>query len=76
MKTYWSEKLQKFVTIPGADIPPLDAAKKVFTLKLVDEFKDFVSDSMDEGMHNDFSDHMSFLAACMNTFIEMKNAEE
>lgn len=55
---------------------PLDAAKKVFMLKLVDEFKDFVSDSMDEGFHEDFEDHMQFLEACLSTFIEIKNDEE
>lgn len=54
---------------------PLDAAKKLFTMKLVDEFKDFVSDSFDEGMHEMFDDHLEFLNACMTTFTEMKNDE-
>lgn len=57
------------------EISPLDAAKKVFTMKLVDEFKDFVSDSMDEGMHKEFDDHMEFLKAALYTFIEMKESE-
>lgn len=51
---------------------PLDAEKKIFILKLIDEFKDFVSDSMDEGFHDHFEDHFSFLEACLSTFIEIK----
>lgn len=57
------------------EISPMEAAKKVFTLKLIDEFKDFVSDSMDEGLHENFEDHMTFISACLDTFIEIKNDE-
>lgn len=64
--------------IPGSekqDMDPITAEKKVSMMRLVDEFKDFVSDSIDEGMHEDFDDHMVFLEACMGTFIEMKRGE-
>lgn len=54
---------------------PRDAAKKVLTMKLVDEFKDFVSDSFDEGLHEDFEDALSFVSACLEIFAEMKNDE-
>jgi hypothetical protein len=47
--------------------------EKEFMLKLVDKFKDFVSDSMDEGMHKHYDDHMSFLNDCLQSFIEMEN---
>jgi hypothetical protein len=57
------------------ELSPLDAAKKVFLMKLVDEFKDFVADSFDEGLHEDFEDHMEFMQACLTTFIEIKNDE-
>ena len=38
-------------------------------------FQDFVLDSMDDGIHEDFEDHFAFLAACMETFIDM-NADD
>lgn len=60
---------------PMKELSPLDAAKKVFMMKLVDEFKDFVSDSIDEGLHEDFEDHLVFLEACLSTFIEIKQDE-
>jgi hypothetical protein len=78
MKKYWSEHLQKYVTIPGSekqDMDPITAAKKVSMMRLVDEFKDFVSDMIDDGLHEDFDDHMNFLEACMGTFIEIKREE-
>lgn len=56
-------------------ISPKDAAKKLFMMKLVDEFKDFVSESMDEGLAEDFEDHLVFLEAALSTFIEIKNDE-
>lgn len=60
---------------PLKELSPIEAAKKVFMMKLVDEFKDFVSDSFDEGLHEDFEDHMEFMSACLETFMELKNDE-
>jgi hypothetical protein len=51
----------------------LDAQKTKFMLALVDEFKDFMSVSIEEGHHENFpDDHFEFLKVCMETFIEMK----
>lgn len=51
----------------------VDAKEKIFMLKLVDSFKAFVSDSIDEGYHNDFPDHLEFMAACLETFIDKES---
>jgi hypothetical protein len=51
----------------------LDAKEKAFMMMLIDNFKAFVSDSMDDGMHNHFPDHLEFLAACMETFIDKES---
>lgn len=54
---------------------PKEAAKKLLIMKLVDEFKDFVSESFDEGLHEGFEDHLVFLDACLSTFIEIKQEQ-
>ncbi len=36
--------------------------------KVCDEFKRFVLDAMEDDMHVDFPDHLSFLQACMGFF--------
>jgi hypothetical protein len=47
--------------------------RKVFMNKLTEEFKDFVSESIDEGYAAGFDDHLDFLEACFTVFIEMKS---
>ena len=39
-----------------------------FMSGLVDGFKDFVLDSMAEGMHREFDDHHDFLKVCFYTW--------
>ncbi len=51
------------------------AQKKAYMMLLVENFKHFVSDSIDEGMHNHFPDHLEFLEACMETFIEKETEQ-
>jgi hypothetical protein len=54
---------------------PLDAMKKVFMARLIDEFKDFVADAIDEGYHDEFDDHFDFLKMCLQTFADLKDYE-
>ena len=56
---------------------PADAAKttafkkkELFISDLIEGFKDFVLDSMAEGMHAEFEDHHCFLKACFETWQE------
>jgi hypothetical protein len=53
-----------------------DDAKKLYMMHLVGLFKDYVSDAMNDGHHEEFEDHMDFLAACMTTFIDDMAEEE
>jgi hypothetical protein len=48
--------------------------KKLFMNNLVNEFKAFVLETIDEGMAEEM-DHLELLEACMMTFIEMKSEE-
>ena len=50
---------------------PLDALKKAFTLNLIDQFKHFVSDSMDEGHHKEYDDHWEFIKDSLETFMSI-----
>ena len=42
----------------------------------VEGFKDFVLDSMDEGIHEDFEDHYVFLAACLETYATICSSDD
>jgi bacterioferritin (cytochrome b1) len=44
-------------------------------LALVEEFKAFVSDSVDEGLMEDSEDQISFMRKCLEVFAEMKADE-
>lgn len=46
-----------------------------FMTGLLEEFKDFVIDSMADGQHLEFEDHHDFLKACMATWIDMLDAD-
>jgi hypothetical protein len=48
--------------------------KKLFMNNLVNEFKAFVLETIDEGMAEEM-DHLELLEACMMTFIEIKSEE-
>ena len=51
-----------------------DENKELFISKLCDEFKAFVMESADE--HSEFfEDHLDYLKAGMETFIELKAKE-
>lgn len=52
------------------------ARLKIFAKGLVNEFQDFVSDSIEESLHENFEDHFDFIEACMSIFIEMKRDQE
>lgn len=41
----------------------------------IDDFKAFVIDSMQQGIHKDFADSAAFLAASMETWIDL-NSED
>ena len=45
--------------------------KEMFVKNLIDEFRCFVADSMEDGMHDDFDDHYNFLQAAMETFCQV-----
>ena len=47
-----------------------------FIMELVDEFKEFVRDSMEQGVHNDYNDHFDFLLAAVNVFQDTKEEED
>lgn len=43
--------------------------ERAFMDGLLDEFKKFVDDSMVEGHHDNFEDHLDFLKASMETWV-------
>lgn len=47
-------------------------AKKQRMADMVDHFKAFVLDAMDDGMHEEFDDHFEFLQRALATFIELE----
>jgi hypothetical protein len=49
--------------------------RKIFMENLVDEFKIFVLESIQEGYGAGYDDHLEFLDACMTVFIEQKSDE-
>lgn len=58
---------------------PADAAKtsefkreEKFVTDLVESFKDFVLDSMAEGMHKDFGCHFDFVKTSFDTWLEIE----
>ena len=46
--------------------------KKRFMMNLIGEFEDFVSDAMEDNMHEDFEDHFVFLKAMLEVFEDFK----
>ena len=41
-------------------------------MNLIGEFEDFVSDAMEDNMHEDFEDHFVFLKAMLEVFEDFK----
>ncbi len=53
-----------------------DPEKIKCLMGVLDEFKEFVADSIREGHADDFKDHLDFLVACMDVFIDYKSSGE
>lgn len=51
----------------------MKSQRELILLALTKEFQDYVLDSIEIGL--DFGDDLSFLEACMETFLEMKREE-
>ena len=47
--------------------------EKKFIGELIGQFKIFVSDSMEDGIHKDFDDHEDFLRAALETFFDSQD---
>lgn len=47
-----------------------------FMADQIEAFKDFVLDSIAEGHHENFSDHLQFLRASMETFIDINDVDD
>lgn len=52
----------------GSKMKNIVTKEQAFIADLVNQFQDFVMDSMQDGMHEEFDDHYKFLKAAMKTF--------
>lgn len=50
-------------------------SEKKFIIGELDGFKDFVLDTMEQGIHDEYEDHFEFLKDCLATYTDMKNDE-
>jgi hypothetical protein len=75
--SFMNEKTEQIsnVKTEADGFAPQDAMKKAFTAGLIDEFKDFVEDAIDEGYHVEFDDLFDFLKVCLHTFAEHKEGD-
>ncbi len=60
----------------GIDAAKADAAMKDFMGLVCSDFKSFVMDAIDQGIHQNYTDHFDFLKSCLEVFTEIHNDDQ